>query len=93
MANNTVNGAAKLMYGARRKSRRSAPAGMMSSLQSSFNPSAGDCSQPKRPPTRVGPSRSWIRPATFRSIQMNTATETMHNRQHAATTCTSAAAV
>ena len=49
----------------------------MSSLQRSFRPSAGDCSQPNRPPTRVGPSRSWIRAATFRSIQMKIATETM----------------
>ena len=67
------------MYGAMRNSSRSAAAGMMSSLQSSLMPSAGGCSQPNRPPTRVGPSRSWIRAETFRSSQMNTAAETMTN--------------
>ncbi len=65
---------------------------MMSSLQSSFRPSAGDCSQPNRPPTRVGPSRSWIRAATFRSIQMNTATEPM-TTVNSSVTWTRAAAV
>jgi hypothetical protein len=35
-----------------------------------LTPSAIVCSQPNFPPTRVGPSRSWIRPAAFRSTQM-----------------------
>ncbi len=39
-------------------------------------PSASVCSQPNLPPTRVGPSRSWIRPETFRSSQMNTSAPT-----------------
>ena len=41
----------------------------MSSLTSSFMPSARVCSQPNLPPTRVGPRRSWMRPATLRSSQ------------------------
>ena len=61
---------------------------MRSSLQSSFSPSAGDWSQPKRPPVRVGPSRSWIRAETFRSIQLKTATETSTTANSSAT-CTS----
>ena len=39
-------------------------------------PSAMVCSQPNLPPTRVGPSRSWIRPATLRSSQMKNTAET-----------------
>ncbi len=74
---NTANMVTKLMYGAARNSIRSASAGMRSSLQNSLMPSATGCSQPNRPPTRVGPSRSWIRAETFRSIQVKTATETM----------------
>ena len=57
-ARNTANIVTKLMYGATRNSIPSAAAGMRSSLQSSLMPSATGCSQPNRPPTRVGPSRS-----------------------------------
>ena len=33
-------------------------------------PSANDCDQPCQPPTRIGPTRDWMRPATLRSHQM-----------------------
>src|SRR5262245_14108922 len=54
----------------------SAAAGMMSSLTSSLMPSASVCSQPNLPPTRVGPRRSWMRPATLRSSQTEKIAET-----------------
>src|SRR5215468_5633466 len=43
---------------------------MRSSLTSSLTPSAMVWSQPNLPPTRVGPRRFWMRPATLRSSQM-----------------------
>ncbi len=48
MAAKTVKAAATLMAGASRKTHSSAPAGMMSSLSSSFNPSATGCKQSPR---------------------------------------------
>src|SRR5262245_32830187 len=65
----------KAMYGPRRKRSRSASAGMRSSLTSSLMPSAMVWSQPNFPPTRVGPRRSWMRPATLRSSQMKKTAE------------------
>ncbi len=69
-ARKAVKAPQKAMYGPRRKSIWSASAGMRSSLTSSFTPSAMVWSQPNLPPTRVGPRRSWMRPATLRSSQM-----------------------
>ena len=55
----------------------------MSSLTRSLMPSASVCSQPNLPPTRVGPRRSWMRPATLRSSQtQNTAETSMKADEH-----------
>ena len=51
--------------------RRSAPGGAASSLVSSFTVSATHCRKPNGP-TRLGPSRSWKKPSTRRSTQVNT---------------------
>jgi hypothetical protein len=53
-------------YGARAKRKRSALAGMMSSLRRSLIPSARNWRSPTGP-TRFGPMRAWMSPATFRS--------------------------
>src|SRR5512134_423165 len=56
----------KTKYGASLKRSRSAFAGMMSSLRTSFTPSARNWRIP-RGPTRLGPIRAWMSPATLRS--------------------------
>src|SRR5512139_2213773 len=56
----------KTRYGASLKRNRSAFAGMMSSLRTSFTPSARNWRIPLGP-TRLGPIRAWMSPATFRS--------------------------
>src|SRR5229473_5578993 len=56
-------------YGASLKSVASASSGMMSSLQIFFTPSANHCRNPCGP-TRLGPTRDWIRAHTRRSAQL-----------------------
>src|SRR5512140_4035691 len=56
----------KTKYGASLKRSRSAFAGMMSSLRTSFTPSARNWRIPLGP-TRFGPIRAWMSPATLRS--------------------------
>ena len=63
-----VNAAATLMAGEIRKTNLSAADGTMSSLSSSFNPSAIGCSNPHGP-TRIGPSRACMNAKTLRSIK------------------------
>ena len=75
-ARKATNEPQKAMYGAMRNRKWSAAAGMVSSLQTSLRPSARVWSQPNLPPTRVGPSRSWMRPDTLRSAQMKIRAET-----------------
>ena len=55
-------------YGAARKSTESASAGIRSSLKRSFTASAIHWKKPPTP-TRFGPMRLWMRPATRRSYQ------------------------
>jgi hypothetical protein len=55
-------------YGAMRKMSESASAGTRSSLKSSFTASASHCRKPAAP-TRLGPMRLCMRPATRRSSQ------------------------
>ena len=57
------------MIGAITKTTLSAAFGMMSSLNTSFTPSASDCSRPKGPLT-LGPMRCCIRATTRRSNQI-----------------------
>src|SRR5512147_2400155 len=61
-----ANEPTKTRYGASLKRNRSAFAGMMSSLRTSFTPSARNWRMPLGP-TRLGPIRAWMSPATFRS--------------------------
>ncbi len=56
-------------YGASLNSRASASSGMMSSLSTCLAPSASHCSEPLGP-TRLGPTRDWIRAHTRRSTQL-----------------------
>src|SRR5512134_124589 len=63
---NAAKDPTKTKYGASLKRNRSAFAGMMSSLRTSFTPSARNWRIP-RGPTRLGPIRAWMSPATFRS--------------------------
>ena len=61
----------KTMYGASRKSFRSADAGMMSSFWMFLTPSASHWSKPWGP-TRLGPTRDCMRAHTRRSSQLVT---------------------
>src|SRR5229473_2685660 len=56
-------------YGAVLNSVGSESSGMMSSLQTCFTPSASHCRKPLGP-TRLGPTRDWIRAHTRRSTQL-----------------------
>src|SRR6266478_4025173 len=56
-------------YGANLNSGESASSGMMSSLQTFFTPSASHWRNPCGP-TRLGPTRDWIRAHTRRSAQL-----------------------
>src|SRR6202045_2569760 len=56
-------------YGASLNSRASASSGMMSSLSTCLAPSASHCSEPLGP-TRLGPTRDWMRAHTRRSTQL-----------------------
>ena len=66
MATNTTKGGTMARIGASLNRKRSASAGMWSSLVRSLIPSATGCSNPCHP-TRIGPSRCWMWPAIFRS--------------------------
>ncbi len=62
----TMNAATTAMYGATKKTHRSAFSGMKSSFTSNFRPSAIGCKSPHGP-TRIGPSRAWINAEIFLS--------------------------
>jgi hypothetical protein len=68
-AMNPAKAAQNARYGATRNRNLSAASGAVSSLLMSLSTSASDWSSPSGP-TRVGPSRSWMRPENFRSSQM-----------------------
>src|SRR5581483_7441885 len=84
------NAAQNARYGASLNRKRSAPVGATSSLLMSLMPSASDCSSPNGP-TRVGPSRSWMRADTLRSAQMAKNVETPMKPKSAAAATTAAA--
>ena len=67
-AHGTTN-ASITRYGAILNSGASASVGMMSSLQQFFTPSASHCTKPCGP-TRLGPTRDWMRAHTRRSAQL-----------------------
>src|ERR1700739_538636 len=56
-------------YGASLNNRASASSGIMSSLSTCLAPSASHCREPLGP-TRLGPTRDWIRAHTRRSTQL-----------------------
>ena len=58
-----------MAMGTRVKTRRSALAGVVSSLKNSLSMSAMGCSRPKGP-QRLGPMRFWNRPIRRRSTQV-----------------------
>src|SRR5207249_8848912 len=77
-ARNPTKLAQNARIGAIRNRSVSDPVGAVSSFMNSLMPSARDCNSPNGP-VRVGPSRSWMRPETFRSAQMAKYAETLMN--------------
>ncbi len=61
-----TNAGATTRQGARTKAHLTARCGMTSSLTSSLATSAIGCSSPQGP-TRLGPTRTWMKPSTLRS--------------------------
>ena len=66
----------KAMAGARMKSALFTPPGIDSSFMKFFTPSAMGWRKPSQP-TRFGPRRSWIQPATRRSASVVYATQSI----------------
>src|SRR5512132_1384658 len=77
----------KTKYGASLKRSRSAFAGMMSSLRTSFTPSARNWRIPLGP-TRFGPIRAWMSPATLRSTSDPTPSNVRANTRMTVATAT-----
>src|SRR4051812_41606742 len=78
MTENAVNAVTVEITGARKNTALSARAGMMSSLNASFRPSARDWSRPNGP-TRLGPGRTCMRATTRRSYQIANSVITTRN--------------